>query len=117
MKLVDQEYWEKPYRCRTCNIRFETIQEQQHHVQTHRIGKCPMCKKLGMLENHHYSYKDYKKDKTKNTVRMCNVCHTNQQFVRDLNWKGIEVIFIGHLVGVSRSLPKRGKQIRNPTRE
>ncbi len=98
MKLIEPEYWDKPYRCHKCNIRFETKKLQQLHVQSHRVGICPACKKEGLIDEHHYSYKDYDKDSTKNTMPLCNSCHGQQQNIQNMIRNGIPVTYIGHLI-------------------
>jgi len=97
MNLIEDEYWDKPYKCRTCDMRFENIQDQQRHVKEHLPhGICPLCKKYKILEDHHYSYKDFGIDKKANTVKLCHSCHGYQTIVQKEIRSGIPQIYIGH---------------------
>ncbi len=100
MKLEEPEYWDKPYKCKICNIRFENIQDQQKHIQEHRLGICPMCKKVGLIEDHHFSYEDFELDKKKNTMKICNKCHGYQTLVQKFTRLGLKITYIGHLLNI-----------------
>lgn len=94
----DEEFW-LGYQCKKCGLRFENIQLANSHSKIHKSkGVCPICKNYEILEKHHYSYKDFLKDKQKNTLDLCNHCHGMQQRIQDLIRKGIEIIYIGHIL-------------------
>lgn len=104
----DEIFW-LGYKCRKCGLRFVNIQQLQEHSFNHRIdgksscktktkGICPLCKKFGNIEKHHYSYKDFEIDPEANTEPLCNSCHGKQQKVQKEIREGIPQTYIGHIL-------------------
>lgn len=89
----------KIHDCPVCWRVFDTNEKLITHMEKHpKLGTCPICKKIRLLERHHWSYEDYEKDKKANTMRICNECHGHQTNVQKLIHAGTPVIYIGHII-------------------
>ncbi len=102
----DEKFW-LGYCCKKCGLRFENIKTLQKHSFLHRVngkkscfkktkGICPLCKKFRIIDQHHYSYKDFHKDPKANTEPLCENCHGKQQKIQKEIRNGIPQTYIGH---------------------